>query len=507
MDLTADQIGWLQRNRAMSGGPSAITAASVPPTSTPQASTAAASPPDGASVASAQSNPPPVMNRPDTIAKCEKYLRDHNFHAERYGDEAPLDALFEVYLDNRSVKQEDVVAAVERQFPELKAVESDLAAYVREAWDLAAKDALKLPADTDKPRASDGGQFASPGKSDGKAAPVTEDYIRAYLKYFGFGPAQDGSDSSGGNCTFNGKPEPILDIIHGLEKQAVKDHYQPDPDQEAQVVYAVYDERLKEDRLARKAADQAWVRACLKAHGLAPNTLSNTGKNAQFDNKTLSVDDIADIVVKESGQGRPPIDHGTVEDVIAGIVKSSAFTSMLADASKSKTRLSGAISLAFSGGMLHKDLQTGKHSKDDATGQVSGQVTLEIHPENGMGVELSWVAQATGFKGDDSGSKDWNYSALTGPQAAWVLPFFKGLLKLEPLVQVLVGAGTATQIKTGKLALVQEVQGAAGGQILFTCANGKLSFGGQATWGRTAAKGADTTMDWGAQGFVQWNFQ
>ena len=255
--------------------------------------------------------------------------------------------------------------------------------------------------------------------------------------------------------------------------------------------------------------DKTWASTYLKFHKLAPDPLNGAGKSAMLDGKTQAVDDIIDTVCEQSATaGRMPVDRAVVRGVVKGVISSRAVADALAKASVSKTRVSGAIAFGFSPGMQHKDLATGDRSKDNPTIQLSGQVTLEIHPENGSGIELSWVAQVTGFKGDNTGKTDFNFSALSGPQAAWVQSFFKGLLKLEPLVQVLGGVATAQQADSGKLRLVQAGQVAAGGQIVFTVpgTNGKLSFGVQSTVGVTGAGGAHTTMDWGAQGFAQWNF-
>jgi hypothetical protein len=264
-------------------------------------------------------------------------------------------------------------------------------------------------------------------------------------------------------------------------------------------------EVMKDDDLD----DKSWTQKLLKFHDLGPNLLGHSAKTAVLDGKTMEVDDIIDFVVDQAAATRSfPIDRAVVRGIVKGVVGTQAMKTVVMDAVQSKTRVSGAISFGFSPGMHHKDLDTGAQSKDNKTYQIAGQVTLEIHPENGSGIELSWVVQATGFKGDDSGSDKFNWSALTGPQIAWVQSFFDGLLKVEPFIQALGGAGTATQAQTGQLKLVQVGQVAGGGQLVFTVpkTSGKLSFGVQATAGLTGAGGANTTFDWGAQGFAQWNF-
>ena len=250
--------------------------------------------------------------------------------------------------------------------------------------------------------------------------------------------------------------------------------------------------------------DATWTNKFLKLHRLGPNLLTDSAATATLDGKTLSIDDIIDMVAEQSAAaGRLGIDR----DIVRGFVRSQVVTLAIAQPA-SKTRWSGSLAIAISDGAQHKDLATKAHSKDNPTVQLSAQVTFEVHPENGSGPEFSWVGQLTGFKGDDSGGTKFNWSALSGPQAVWVQSFFNGMLKVEPLVQLLGGWATAPQKATGNLKLVLTGQFAAGGQLVFTVPHtgGHLSFGVQTTAGWTSPREADTTFDVGGQGFAQWNF-
>jgi hypothetical protein len=146
----------------------------------------------------------------------------------------------------------------------------------------------------------------------------------------------------------------------------------------------------------------------------------------------------------------------------------------------------------------HVDLKTGQTSHDSPGEQLSAQVTLELHPENGSGPELSLLAQVTGFDDPDKGPwKVQNY--IAGFQAAWVKSWFDGALQLAPMVQVLGGAMRAQQAKDGSLKMVSAGLVMVGAQLAYQFeiphTKLKMQIGVQAGASVTDASGADPTLD------------
>ena len=105
-----------------------------------------------------------------------------------------------------------------------------------------------------------------------------------------------------------------------------------------------------------------------------------------------------------------------------------------------KARTSFIVSYTLIPITKHWDLKTKEETKDPVGHQIAYQVTLELHPEDKSGLELSWSFQVTAFN-DPSGreSRLELQSEFTGWQAAWVFSFLKGALQFSALAQILVG--------------------------------------------------------------------
>ncbi len=281
---------------------------------------------------------------------------------------------------------------------------------------------------------------------------------------------------------------------------------------------------------AERADDWTWVRDFLDFHHFRPAPLDTTGKMAMLDGRSSRVDDIVDTVCEQAAAaGHPDMQRRVARDLVQGEVDAWALANMFAAAQKSGAHFSGAIrfdisqldtnvsprdsrvsqaaSVGVTDGMKHTDLDNHQQSQDHTTVQLGGQVTLEMHPDDGSGLEFTWVVQATGFKGDNAGSDKYNISLLSGPQLTWVQSFLDGLLKVEPFLQALDGAlATAGPKNEKKILLAQQGQFAAGAQILFKVEgiSKHLSIGLQGTAGATATTGQNPTFDRGAIGIVQW---
>jgi hypothetical protein len=279
---------------------------------------------------------------------------------------------------------------------------------------------------------------------------------------------------------------------------------------------------------AERADDWTWVRDFLDFHHLQLNPLDMSGKTAILDGRSSRVDDIIDTVCEQAAAaGHADLQRRAVRDFVQGKVDAWALANMYAAAQKSGAHFSGAIrfdmsqldtnvsprdsrvseaaSVGVTDGMKHTDLDNHQQSQDNTTVQLSGQVTLEMHPDDGSGLEFTWVVQATGFKGDNAGSKKYNISLLSGPQLTWVQSFLDGLLKVEPFLQELDGALETFGTRPGKTLALQG-QLAAGAQILCKLEgiSKHLSIGLQATVGGTATSGQNPTFDRGAVGIIQW---
>jgi hypothetical protein len=177
-----------------------------------------------------------------------------------------------------------------------------------------------------------------------------------------------------------------------------------------------------------------------------------------------------------------------------------------AGATKSQVAIYMAISFTRT---THFTPSTGQSSAPDPPGvQGAIQATWELHPDGKPGAEVTWVGQVA--VGQDPGSPDKGFkvqSLLSGPQAAYVIPFLNGTLQLAPVIQMLAGV-QRVQHEDRIYRLVPTTQVGAGGQAVYTIpgTNGHLQLGGQAAAAITDPARADLTVDYGYQVFLQWKF-
>jgi hypothetical protein len=196
---------------------------------------------------------------------------------------------------------------------------------------------------------------------------------------------------------------------------------------------------------ASPPVDEAtWVSGFLHFFGFGPDPLGN-GSNDRclFNARTQPLTDILDTVVEQGALAGYFIDRDKARLTAAPLLFVTAPA-----VSPSSTRVALYLSYAFIPQTKHVDLSTGASTRDLPAQQLGGQVTLEVHPENKSGLELSWVAQITAF--DDSDTRKFKVqSILSGVQAAWVFSFLDGALQVTTLAQGLAGASRAQQTKDG----------------------------------------------------------
>jgi hypothetical protein len=245
---------------------------------------------------------------------------------------------------------------------------------------------------------------------------------------------------------------------------------------------------------APDASDADWVEGFLTFYGLQADPFDKgMHETCMFNSQTQNTVDMLDTVVEQAALDGHLINRGLVSKIaipmilpppVPGPGSSHRFTYYL-----------GIGVIPWTG---HKDLKTGDTSHDTPGEQLSAQVTLELHPKDASGPELSVVAQVTTF--DDPNKGPWkvqNY--IAGFQAAWVKSWFDGMLQLSPLVQVLGGAMRAQQAKDGSLQMVAGGQVMLGGQLAVQFdiphTNLKMQIGLQAGVSATDASGANPTLD------------
>ena len=244
---------------------------------------------------------------------------------------------------------------------------------------------------------------------------------------------------------------------------------------------------------APDASDAEWVDGFLEFFGLHADPFDDgTHQICQFNGHTQQVTDVLDTVVEQAALDGRLIDRGLAVKVAMPMILPPPVPSA------GGSRITYYLGISVIPWTGHLDLKTGKTSADKPATQFGGQVTLELHPENGSGPELSVVAQVSA--NNDPNNQTWqvtNY--LAGAQAAWVKSWFEGALQLAPLVQVLGGAMQAQQAKDGTIRMVAAGQVMVGGQLAFqfTIPNSKMKMqiGVQAGASVTDAHGANPTLD------------
>jgi len=246
---------------------------------------------------------------------------------------------------------------------------------------------------------------------------------------------------------------------------------------------------------APDASDEDWVKGYLEFYDLRADPFDKgMHETCLFNSRTQEMSDVLDTAVEQAALDGHMIDRGLVGKIAVPMVSPP----VVPTAGGSSHRITYYLGIGVIPWTGHVDLKTG-HTSSDAPGeQLSAQVTLELHPKDGSGPELSLVAQVTGFDDPDKGPwKVQNY--IGGFQAAWVKSWFDGALQLAPLVQVLGGAMRAQQAKDGSLRMVAAGQVMIGGQLAYQFdiphTKLKMQIGVQAGASVTDASGANPTLD------------
>jgi len=243
------------------------------------------------------------------------------------------------------------------------------------------------------------------------------------------------------------------------------------------------------------SADPDWIRKFLASFNFGPDPKGDGSMSTcLFDGGKSSVVEALDTVVEQATVAGRLVSLDDVQAVAMPLLFAGAPRQ---DGDFSK-RVSWYVSYAFVPFAQHVDVATGAKTNDPPGNQVAGQVTLELHPDNGSGLELSWVAQVATV-----GKEIKVTSIMSGPQAAWVFAFLDGALQLSPILQVLQGVSQPSPMKwvpTGQVSM--------GGQVIYVVSGTgqHLQVGGQLAAGYTLASGSNATQDTSGQIILQWKF-
>ena len=175
----------------------------------------------------------------------------------------------------------------------------------------------------------------------------------------------------------------------------------------------------------------------------------------------------------------------------------------------SPTRTALYVSFSISEAVHAPPGKPGSTGTPDPVGeQVGIQYTLELHPENKSGVEVSWVAQMGWAKDAGGESKLKVQNLLSGVQAAYVFAFLEGSLQVTPIANALAGYVRGEGKKDQIMRLMPATQVGGGAQIAYVVpgTGGHLQIGGQAAASWTDPSDANSTIDYGGQIFLQWKF-
>jgi hypothetical protein len=246
---------------------------------------------------------------------------------------------------------------------------------------------------------------------------------------------------------------------------------------------------------APDVADAAWVKGYLEFYDLRADPFDKgMHETCLFNGHTQNMSEVLDTAVEQAALDGHMIDRGLVSKFAVPMVSPPSVPTP----GGSSHRITYYLGIGVIPWTGHVDLKTGQTSHDSPGEQLSAQVTLELHPENGSGPELSLLAQVTGFDDPEKGPwKVQNY--IAGFQAAWVKSWFDGALQLAPMVQVLGGAMRAQQAKDGSLKMVSAGQVMVGAQLAYQFeiphTKLKMQIGVQAGASVTDASGANPTLD------------
>ena len=273
--LLADVEAIVGSAAAAPGAPAEASAdMAVPPAPGPPAADLPAPPADAGASASK------VASLPDLLAECDKHLRAHRFRATPRPELVPGDTQCDFWLDDRSVKQEDVRAALLAALPALESYPIQLARHVAEHSDVELRQALlmggRMPRQASTvvampegvlKRSIDGQPFwqPAPRATMGGMEPLVVDagWLNDFFEFYDVAPAAAGGKP--GSCRFNGAEDTIAGATRKAGEQATLAGYKPNPGAATSIAKTLLEKREAARRQGATLAAEA-----LKKDGQGP---------------------------------------------------------------------------------------------------------------------------------------------------------------------------------------------------------------------------------------------
>jgi hypothetical protein len=370
-------------------------------------------------------------------------------------------------------------------------------------------------------RRSDGQIYRNPNPAPATwgsgAPPAPDDWVRGFLAFYDLAPPANDGDPG---CIFNSDATTIDAVVATLASQASLAGY--DANSNAKTIAT----KVMADRKAIKAAQDIADRITAKVAGTGDMrgevaTLSHMGMRALLDvltklyqtrvleaflNKAPDIGDRVGVAILtvQADFGKPwkTLVAKLSDDDRKAVLERTPSTVKLdggddvEPAPSSTSRV--AMYLQFSIVDTKHTGGPGGPTSDKVGGQATYLVTLELHPKDKSGLEVSWGFQVTGFP--DHGDPKWRVqNIVSGPQVSWVFSFLEGSLQFGPIAQGLVGVSRAP-VKD-RMILTPTGQVALGGQIQYAIPgfNGHLLIGGQFASSFTDPQGSNATGDLAAQ--------
>jgi hypothetical protein len=261
-----------------------------------------------------------------------------------------------------------------------------------------------------------------------------------------------------------------------------------------------------------------------------------TGDDATvfFNGSDMRYGDVLDKFISEANKAGFTFNRDHVWEVSAGFLdprqnlqdrlNGGATETKLDDKSKKLAAPSVALQsqLNFTG---HRTLVTrgASNSQDPPTWQVTGQITVPLHPEGQSGFEISaqgsvsFVMTQQGRIVDGTLTFSDPTATVTNVQgalqAAWVKPFLEGAIQYQAFAQVVGGASwveDSTSVSSGTVTLKPAgmVQGVGGMQLVFVVPDtgGHVQMFIQLQTSVTRTSGQPSTLDLQGSGGVQIQF-
>jgi hypothetical protein len=508
MSLTAAQITWLQRNKAMSGGGSASVPPAAPPAAPASGAPTTGTTPNGAANTASAQNPAPgaasqlqAASTPQIMdeAWIVSFLTRHHFGSPKDAD-APDDACV---FDGSPSKVADVI----------KALDADAQTYGLAAN--ANQENIVNDVLSQHRRGGIMGQQIAKHWQDGKDIGVDLNALQRQKMV----AILDTMDALHGAKQL----DPVLDIVRnqlhdprleiailtvqhhiGGEWQALMDKLTDDADKAAirgRLLNAIDAGDMGDVKPLTHGGtgyrnddpdDNKWINGFLDFVHAGPDPQGDgTGRTCEFDGAATPLQRAVDTVVEQGALAGRMLDK---DDVATALAKLAVQPKTAAGA---KPGPQYSIQFAFPASGVHVDTK-GQGSVDKLQSQTSYTGTFQLHPDGAAGPEIAWTVQVTA-----TADKFVVQNILKGVQAQWVWPFLNGALQVQVIASALRGLANSGTDAKGKVAMVPMTQVGVAGQVTYAIFGQTVLVGFQLQGSGTATGGMAPTADLVPMAFIQ----